>query len=183
MKKILLMFLGFALFVASSTAQTSLLDLQKQAKAGANGTVLYSNGTSKPVWTALSSLALTSGATAGGDLTGTFPNPTLAVSGATAGTYGSATFIPILTIDAKGRVTVASTIAAPKVFQKSQDAIAYTGATLTTTATAPASLDDTQVYRNGQLLIQAEDYTWTGTTLTPVGASFTAENLRIYIRQ
>ena len=41
---------------------------------------------------------------AGGDLTGTYPNPTLAAVGA-AGTYGSSTSIPVLTTDTKGRVT------------------------------------------------------------------------------
>ncbi len=41
---------------------------------------------------------------AGGDLTGTYPNPTLGAVGA-AGTYGSSTSIPVLTTDTKGRVT------------------------------------------------------------------------------
>ena len=44
------------------------------------------------------------GGAAGGDLTGTYPSPTLAAAG-TAGTYGSSTAVPVLTTDSKGRVT------------------------------------------------------------------------------
>ena len=44
------------------------------------------------------------GFTAGGDLTGNYPNPTLTATG-TAGTYGSASVVPVVTTDSKGRVT------------------------------------------------------------------------------
>lgn len=45
---------------------------------------------------------------AGGDLSGTYPNPELAALG-TAGTYGSTSAIPVLTLDSKGRVASIAT--------------------------------------------------------------------------
>ncbi len=48
---------------------------------------------------------------ASGDLTGSYPGPTLATSGVTAGIYGDASHSTQVTFDAKGRATSASSVA------------------------------------------------------------------------
>jgi hypothetical protein len=66
-----------------------------------SGTVVTLNSTTSTITNLSTTLA--------GDFTISQGTATLATSGATAGTYGSLTEIPFLTVDAKGRITSATT--------------------------------------------------------------------------
>lgn len=77
--------------------------------------------------------------TAGGDLTGTYPNPTLATVGA-VGTYGSATSVPVLTTDGKGRVT---NVAQATITPSGIGAATSSQGTLASTALQPAAIGTT----------------------------------------
>jgi len=69
--------------------------------------------------------------TLAGDLTISQGTATLATSGATAGTYGSVTAIPFITVDAKGRITSATT----GTFSSTPPANSVTFNTLSTSTT------------------------------------------------
>ena len=91
----------------AGVVKTSALGVLSSVATLANSDLTNSSVTVNGSAIALGGSATVSAAPNGsatGDLTGTYPAPTLAAVG-TAGTYGSATQVPVLTTDSKGRVT------------------------------------------------------------------------------
>ena len=100
-----------SLWTAPSQSTTAQINATGFYGAGQKGTAFApgSVGTDLAIVSQIPT-ALPPNGVATGDLTGSYPNPSLAATG-TAGTYGSATAVPIITTDAKGRVTGVTTAA------------------------------------------------------------------------
>ena len=111
---------------------------------GTSGQVLTSNGAGAPTWTTPTTGTVTSVSGTAGRITstgGTTPAIDLASGIATAGTTGSATLIPIVTIDTYGRVTSITTAANPQGTVTSVSGTGtVNGLTLTGTVTSSGSI-------------------------------------------
>jgi hypothetical protein len=113
---------------------------------------------------------------AGGDLTGTYPNPTLAAAGPGAtGPIGSSTVAPVITIDAKGRVTAltSATIAGGAGAKLSY--VEYS-APVTISATSEATADTvvtaSAVVFNGTTEVEISFYCYTVISAPSAGIVF-----------
>lgn len=153
---------------------------------------LIGNADTATTWLNARNLTLT------GDATATFTGVngsanvsaalTLANSGVTAGTYGSTTAIPVITVDAKGRVTVASTVSIATTLNiaggTGTDSVSLASDTLTFTGGTGVSTvvtNNTVTFSIGQSVATTDNVTFNNVTVNGTLSSddITAANISV----
>jgi hypothetical protein len=105
----------------SGDVSASTSTIGKLTVTGLEGSVLPSLAIGNLNWTGSawaftpSPTSLPPNGVAGGDLTGSYPNPTLITTPVTPGPYGNTSHFTNFTVDAKGRITSASQVALPVI--------------------------------------------------------------------
>jgi hypothetical protein len=151
-----------AAFVAGGIVYGSTTSALAVTAVGTSGQVLTSNGAGTPTWETPTTGTVTSVSGTIGRITstgGTTPVIDLASGIATAGTTGSSTLIPVVTIDTYGRVTTITTASNPQGTVTSvATGTGLTGGTITSSGTV--SLADTTVspgaYTNANITVDQQ---------------------------